>query len=81
MTKQDVLSTLTDILQNLLFDDSLELTESTKREDVPDWDSFAYVNFIVAVEMHFDIRFSVAEVESFITVGEIAARIAELKGR
>ena len=81
MTKQDVLSTLTDILQNLLFDDSLELTESTKREDVPDWDSFAYVNFIVAVEMHFDIKFSVAEVESFITVGEIAARIAELKGR
>ena len=80
MTKQDVLSTLTDILQNLLFDDSLELTESTKREDVPDWDSFAYVNFIVAVEMHFDIKFSVAEVESFVTVGEIAARIAELKG-
>ena len=80
MTNQDVLNSLTEILRNLLFNDSLELTESTKREDVPDWDSFAYVNFIVTVEMHFDIKFSVAEVESFNTVGEIAARIAELKG-
>lgn len=80
MTNQEVLNTLTEILSNLLFKDSLELTESTRREDVPDWDSFAYVNFIVAVEMHFDIKFSVAEVESFVTVGEIAARIAELKG-
>ena len=62
MTNQDVLNSLTEILRNLLFNDSLELTESTKREDVPDWDSFAYVNFIVTVEMHFDIKFSVAEV-------------------
>jgi acyl carrier protein len=79
MTNQDILNTLTEILRNLLFNDSLELNDSTKRADVPDWDSFAYVNFIVAVEMHYDIKFSVAEVESFVTVGEIAERIAELK--
>lgn len=79
MTNQDILNALTEILRNLLFDDSLELTESTKRSDVPDWDSFSYVNFIVAVEMHYDIKFSVAEVESFVTIGEIAARIAVLK--
>ncbi len=80
MTRQNILNTLTEILRNLLFDDSLELTDSTKRADVPDWDSFAYVNFIVAVEMHYNIKFSVAEVESFVTVGEIAARIEELAG-
>ena len=38
--------------------------------DVPNWDSFAYINFIVAVEMELGIKFSVAEVESFETVGE-----------
>ena len=78
MTDQGILNTLTGILRNLLFDDTLELSESTKREDVPDWDSFAYVNFIVAVEIHYDIKFSVAEVESFVTVGEIVARIADM---
>jgi len=45
---------------------------------VPDWDSFNYVNFIVAVELHFNVKFGVAEVESFETVGEIAQRTLTL---
>ena len=35
----------------------------TRREDVPDWDSFNYVNFIVAVEMEFGVKFKVADIE------------------
>ena len=38
---------------------------------MPRWDSFAYVNFIVAVEIEFGIKFRVADVESFETVGDI----------
>ena len=81
MPNQDTLEILTHILRDLLFDDSLVLSESTVRADVPDWDSFAYVNFIVMVEMQFGIKFSVAEVESFVTVGDIVARIRELTGQ
>ena len=50
----------------------------TRRSDVPNWDSFAYVNFIVATEMEFNVRFGVADVESFETVGEIVAKIRAL---
>jgi len=47
---------------------------------VPNWDSFAYVSFIVAAEGELGIRFNVAEVESFETVGEIvAAAMARLR--
>ncbi len=81
MPNHDPLNSLTHILRDLLFDDSLVLTESSVRADVPDWDSFSYVNFIVTVEMQFGIKFSVAEVESFVTVGEIVARIRELTGQ
>ena len=77
MPDQQILDSLTQILRDLLFDDSLVLTESTARSDIPSWDSFAYINFIVAVEMQFAIRFNVAEIESFVTVGEIATRISE----
>jgi acyl carrier protein len=79
MVDQDILDSLTQVLRDLLFDDSLNLLEGTTRADIPEWDSFAYVNFIVTVEMRYEIKFSVAEVESFVTVGEIAARISELK--
>ncbi len=80
MDNQDILDSLTQILRDLLFDDSLILSDSTTRADIPEWDSFAYVNFVVAVEMQFGIKFSVADVESFVTVGEIADRISNLIG-
>ena len=81
MADQNIIDSLTQILRDLIFDDTLVLSDTTTRADVPEWDSFAYVNFIVAVEMQFGIRFGVAEVESFVTVGEIATRISELTGR
>ena len=45
---------------------------------MPDWDSFAYVNFIVAVEAELGIKFGVADVESFKDVGEVVARTKSL---
>jgi len=50
----------------------------TKRDEVPNWDSFAYVSFIVAVEMEFGMKFRVAEVESFQNVGAIVRAISAL---
>jgi acyl carrier protein len=76
MTEQDILATLTRILRDLLMDDSIELNMDTRRQDVPNWDSFAYINFIVAAEGELGIRFNVAEVESFETVGDIVAGAA-----
>jgi len=78
MTNQEVLDSLTRILSDLLANDSIQLTAATRREDVAGWDSFSYINFIVAVEQQFDIKFGVAEVESFENVGAIVQRTLAL---
>jgi acyl carrier protein len=75
MTEQERLATLTRILRDLLGDDSIELTMLTAREDVPGWDSFCYVNFIVAVEAEYRIKFRIADIESFSNVGAIVEAI------
>ena len=80
MTDQDLLSTFTRILRDLLGDDLLVLDMNTRRSDVDGWDSSMYVNFIVAVELELRIKFSVADVESFETVGEIVAESRSLLG-
>jgi acyl carrier protein len=79
MTETEILETLTRILRDLLGDDGIRLGMSTTRDEVPGWDSFTYVSFIVAVEMEFGVKFGVAEVESFENVGAIVRRIQELK--
>jgi acyl carrier protein len=71
MTEQEILTIFEQTLRDLLADESIVLTTETRRSDVPDWDSFMYVNFIVAVESELGIRFSVADVESFRNVGDI----------
>lgn len=78
MTDQDILKVLERILRDLLADDSIVLTMETKRDEVPNWDSAAYVSFIVAVEVEFAIKFRVAEVESFENVGAIVRRISAM---
>jgi len=80
VTDQDLLTAFTRILRNLLGDDSIVLALNTRRSDVDGWDSFMYVNFIVAVELELKIKFSVADVESFETVGDIAAEARTLLG-
>jgi acyl carrier protein len=69
MTDQEVLAAFSKILQDLLLDESIVLTMDTRREDVSNWDSFNYINFIVAVEAKFGVKFMVADIESFETVG------------
>jgi acyl carrier protein len=78
MTDQDTLQLFTHLLRSLLLDDSIELTMKTRREDVPNWDSFNYINFIVAVEAELGVKFTVVDIESFANVGEIVGRTREL---
>lgn len=79
MTDAEILETLTRILRDLLGDPDIVLTAATTRPEVPRWDSFAYVTFIVTVEVEYGIKFNLADVESFETVGDIVRQIQQLK--
>jgi len=79
MDEKSILDGCDRILRDLLADDSIALTMDTRRADVPNWDSFAYVNFIVLVETEFGVKFRVAEVESFENVGAIVRRIQSMR--
>ena len=78
MTDQEILIAFTRILRDLLLDDSIVLTMGTRREDVPNWDSFNYINFIVAVEIEFGVKFMVADIESFPNVGAIVTQTMKI---
>jgi acyl carrier protein len=74
------LTTFTRTLRDLIGNDSIVLAMNTRRSDVEGWDSFMYVNFIVAIELELQIKFSIVDVESFETVGDIVAEARSLLG-
>jgi len=79
MTDQQLLEQFSRILADLLGEDGLQLRMDTRRSDVPNWDSFTYINFIAAVEMELGIRFKIADVESFEDVGAIVRCVQQMK--
>ena len=74
----EILTVFTRILRDLLLDDSIVLTMETRREDIRNWDSFNYINFIVAVEIEFGVKFKIADVESFPNVGAIVTELTRM---
>jgi acyl carrier protein len=80
MTEGEILGRYTGLLRDLLSNDSIELRMDTRRDEVEGWDSFTYVNFIVAAEMEFGVKFGVAEIESFENVGAVVRRTKALLG-
>lgn len=81
MRNDEVLAILSRVLGELIGDESLQLTMSTRRDEVSGWDSFTYINFIVALEHEMGVKFGLAEIESFDNVGAIVNRIRQLRPR
>jgi acyl carrier protein len=79
MTDQEILDICSRVLGDLLDDESIVLTMTTRRAEVPDWDSLAYINFIAAIEMELGVKFGIADVESFEDVGAIVRRTQVLR--
>lgn len=80
MTDEQLLEKLSEILTNVLGEEPIVLTMETVRDDVQGWDSFNYVNFIVSIELEFDVAFSVSDLEAFENVGDIVRELKNLIG-
>lgn len=80
-TDSEIISAMSRTLADLLGEDSIVLTATTRRSDVDGWDSFTYISFIAAIEMQFGVKFGVADVESFEDVGAIVRRLKALCGK
>ena len=78
MTDQEILEIFSGILRDILDDDSINVGMDTTRNEVPNWDSLAYVSFIAAAEMRLGVQFRIADVESFATVGDIVVQTKAL---
>lgn len=71
---------LTEIFRDVFDDAELELSDEMTAADVEDWDSFAQIQLVVAIEKHFKVRFAPAEVAELKNVGEMIRLIESRAG-
>lgn len=68
---------LNSIFQEVFKDDSIQIKSETTANDVDGWDSFSHVILILAIEVGFNITFSVKEIMGFKNVGDLLKTIEQ----
>jgi acyl carrier protein len=71
MDSSEILAEITQIFRQIFDDDSIVLNSETTAADIAEWDSFNHINIIVAVEVHFGVKFRTAETEELKNVGHL----------
>ena len=70
---EDVRRTAADVLRQPLD----RVTAAASRDSVPEWDSLAHVNLVLALEQQFDLQFLPEEMMEMLSVELIAMLIEE----
>lgn len=77
MERIEILNQINEIFRDILDDEGIILNEETQATDVDEWDSLSHIQLVVAIEKHFNIRFTSKEIQSWNDVGELISSILE----
>ena len=70
-TTKDLLPIFRDVFEN----DEIEISETTVAADIPEWDSLNHIYLVVAIEKHFNVKFTTHQIQSWQSVGDIIAHL------
>jgi acyl carrier protein len=75
MDDPQIYARLTEILQGVFDDESIEATPQLAAKDVDGWDSLTHIRLILTVEKAFKVKFTTSEIGKLENVGGLAALI------
>ncbi len=71
MDREQVLSKIQEIFQDLFDDENLKVNYSTASTDLDGWDSLMQMNLIETIEDEYNIRFSIKETVEMNSINNI----------
>ena len=75
MNTEDIIKEVNNIFIDVLDNDGIIVQYNTTSDDIEEWDSLNHIQLVVAIEKHFKIRFTAAEIVNFNNVGEMCEAI------
>lgn len=77
MTTEEIIREVNAIFTDVLDNPDIVLSYETTSSDIEEWDSLNHIQLVVAIEKHFRIRFTAAEIVNFSNVGEMCEAIGK----
>ncbi len=75
MDYSTVLKEVNDIFIDILDNEDIKLNDTTSAADIEEWDSLSHIQLVVAIEKHFKVKFSTADIQSWKNVGDMCRAI------
>ena len=75
MERKEIFEKLNEIFRNVLDNDEIEVGETTRADDIEEWDSLSHIQMIVAIEKTFKLKINSREVMKWDNVGEMVDTI------
>ena len=79
MDINQILQEVNELFIDVLDEENIILRRDSTADDVEDWDSLTNMRLIVAIEKHFNIKFTSSEIQNFKNVGEMCDSIIKKK--
>lgn len=80
MTREEILTKLTQVFQDVFDDDTIQLTENTTASDIPDWDSLMHIDLCITMEKCFKTKINPVKVASLIDIGSLIDLLSDAAG-
>lgn len=71
MERNEIIEKLTPIAQRIFVNDSLVLSDDLSAENVPNWTSLSFMQFLTEIEEQFGFKFKMMEILRLQTMGAI----------
>lgn len=75
MTNEEILTTVGNIIRDVLEVPGLQVNSDTSAADVDEWDSMTHIQLITAIEAQYKLRFALGELQALKNVGDMVALI------
>lgn len=76
-----ILATISEIIRDILDEESLEITEKTQRNALEGWDSMAQIQIICAIEKDLTIKFTMDELEQLNQMDSVGDIVSLVSGK
>jgi len=75
MNKEQIISILHEIFQDVLDEENVVLTDETTANDIEGWDSLTHIQLVVSIEKRLKIKFTSKEILSWKNVAAMVLSI------
>jgi acyl carrier protein len=69
------LSEVTEIIRDILHDHDIDVSPTTRFDDLINWDSMDLVSVVVEAECRYELQFELPEIDRLVTVGDLIRMI------